>query len=112
MAMVTCGECGRAVSDKASACIGCGAPLVRAPAPPSGFNLVPQQSLTPPPTSGQLRARAVMASLTLLIGVVWSASVDRAHGSSRVAATLAALLLVAGLCWLVVTILQGVGARR
>ena len=27
MAMVSCSECGRAISDKAPACVGCGAPL-------------------------------------------------------------------------------------
>ena len=38
MAMVNCGECGRDISDKAAACVGCGAPVVGATAmhnPPS-----------------------------------------------------------------------------
>lgn len=35
MALVTCEECGRAVSDKAAACVGCGAPIVQAAPPPA-----------------------------------------------------------------------------
>jgi hypothetical protein len=27
MALITCGECGREISDKAPACVGCGAPI-------------------------------------------------------------------------------------
>lgn len=35
MALIKCGECGREVSDKAAACVGCGAPLGAAVAAPS-----------------------------------------------------------------------------
>jgi hypothetical protein len=34
------------------------------------------------------------------------------HDANRVPATLAALLLIGGLCWLVVAVLQNVMARR
>lgn len=42
MALTKCGECGREVSDKAAACIGCGAPVMTAPD-------VAARSYVPPP---------------------------------------------------------------
>lgn len=33
MALIKCEECGREISDKAAACVGCGAPIVRAAIP-------------------------------------------------------------------------------
>lgn len=32
MALITCGECGQAVSEKAAACLACGAPIKRSSA--------------------------------------------------------------------------------
>jgi hypothetical protein len=117
MAMVTCGECGRAVSDKAPACIGCGAPLPGAEPPPraeppSAFNREPIHAATPPLTSRQLRWRLALSALTLVLGVVVADAVGRRPASGRPAATLAALLVVIGLCWFIVAVLQSVQSRR
>jgi len=96
------------VSNRAAACIGCGAPLTPIP----GFNLVPNRSRTPPPTGKQIKLRASLALLTVVLGVIWAVSLDHRRGSTRFAATMAALLLIGGLCWLIVTVLQSVASRK
>jgi hypothetical protein len=98
------------ISDQALACVGCGAPITSG-IESSGLALVPQRSKAPPLTRSQLRWRAALASATFLVGVVASGYVDR-PGGNRVAATVAALILVSGLCWLIVAILQNWMARR
>ena len=108
MAIIHCSECGRAVSDKATACIGCGAPL----GSPSAFNLVPKPSITPPLTPKQLRWRLALASLTLVLGVIAADAVSHRPRGGRLAATLAALLVIGGLCWFIVAILQSVQSRK
>jgi len=117
MAMLTCSECGRAISDKAPACVGCGAPLPGAARPsgaepPSAFNREPMHSATPPLTSRQLRWRLALSALTLVLGVVVADAVGRRPAAGRPAATLAALLVVIGLCWFIVAVLQSVQSRR
>ena len=111
MAIINCSECGRAVSDKAQACVGCGAPLARED-PRSAFNRAPVYTITPPPTPAQLRWRLGLSSLTLVLGVIASDAASRHGAGSRLAATLAALLLIVGLCWFMVAAMQNVQARR
>ncbi|MFI4866890.1 MAG: zinc-ribbon domain-containing protein [Steroidobacterales bacterium] len=111
MAMLTCSECGRAISDKAPACISCGAPLPGAE-PPSAFNREPMHSATPPLTSRQLRWRLALSGLTLVLGVIVADAVGRRPAAGRSVATLAALLVVIGLCWFIVAVLQSVQSRR
>jgi hypothetical protein len=108
MAIITCNECGRAVSNRAVACIGCGAPL----APKSVFNLVPTRSVTPPLTRSQIKLRAFLASVTFALGVIWALALDQRPGRSQLAATMAALLIISGICWLLVTFIQGVASRK
>lgn len=43
MALITCPECGREISDKASSCIGCGAPIRQQPNAPPPFQQPYQQ---------------------------------------------------------------------
>jgi len=109
MAMIRCSECGRSISDQASACVGCGAPI--SPAANRSFNLEPQRSPSPPLKRPQLRWRLGLASLTFLAGILAATRVDY-HDANRTPATLAALLLIGGLCWLVVAVLQNVMARK
>lgn len=116
MALINCSECGRAVSDRAQACVGCGAPLARED-PRAAFNRAPVYTITPPPTPAQLRWRLGLSSLTLVLGVIASDAAGRyggggGGGGGRLAATLAALLLIVGLCWFIVAALQNVLARR
>lgn len=108
MAIITCSECGRAVSDRAAACIGCGAPLASAAA----FDRVPRPSISAPLTPNQLRWRLALASLTLVLGVIAADAVSHRPGGGRLAATLAALLVICGLCWFIVAVLQSVQSRK
>jgi hypothetical protein len=115
MALIPCSECGRSVSDKATACVGCGAPIhtgidtdANAHA---AFAIAPEPSKSPPLTHAALRWRALLAAVTFISGLIMTIRVDH-QGGSRSLATLAALLLVSGLCWLIVAILQNVMALR
>jgi hypothetical protein len=107
MAMIQCAECGRAISDRASHCVGCGAPTTKM----AGVHWVPERSNIPPPSPRQLWLRGSMAAGMLGMGAYWAAQIDHRNGGSRVGETLAALLLITGLCWFVVTLLQGVALR-
>jgi hypothetical protein len=111
MAIIHCSECGRAVSDQTPVCIGCGAPLPGAESS-SAFNREPIHSITRPLSPRQLRWRLALSGLTLVLGVILADAVGRHPGAGRPAATLAALLLVIGLCWFIVAVLQSVQARR
>jgi hypothetical protein len=108
--MIRCEECSRLISDRAIACVGCGAPV------PSGAEseailASPRRSNSAPLTRRQLRWRALCAAVTFVIGLA-AAGYFGQPGGNRVAATVATLLLVGGLCWLIVAILQNVMARR
>lgn len=111
MAIIQCSECGRAVSDQAACCIGCGAPLAAAGSR-SAFELEPRRSIGPPPTPSQLRWRLAFACLTLVLGVIAADAVSRPPGGGRIASTLAALLLISGLCWFIVAMVQNVQSRK
>jgi hypothetical protein len=111
MAMTACRECGRAISDQARSCVGCGAPLLRED-PQAAFRRAPVHTLTAPPTPAQLRIRLALSTLTLVLGVIAADAASRYHGASRAPATLAALLVIVGLCWFMVAVLQSVLARR
>jgi hypothetical protein len=107
MAMIQCAECGRAISDRAPHCVGCGAPATKL----AGVHWVPERSVTPPPSPRQLWLRGSVAAGMLVFGALWAAAIDHRSGGSRVGATLAALLLITGLCGFVVTLLQGFALR-
>jgi hypothetical protein len=108
MAMIHCSECGRAISTRASACVGCGAPLSAG----TGFNWVPAQSRAPAPTGRQIVRRAALAAAALAFGIIWANAINGRSGGSRVSATLAALLIIVGLCGCIVALLQSIAARR
>lgn len=97
------------MSDRAPACIGCGAPIS---ASSSAFNLVPTPSVASPLTPSQLRWRLALASLTLVLGVIAADAVSRWPGGGRLASTMAALLVISGLCWFIVAIVQSVQSRK
>jgi hypothetical protein len=107
MAMIRCSECGRAISDRAVACIGCGAPLSAVP----GVNWLPARAVGPAPTGRQIARRAALAASALGFGVLWANGIGAHPGGSRIAATLAALLVIVGLCGCVVALLQTVASR-
>ena len=111
MALIKCSECGRLISDRAAVCIGCGAPVTPPARTDLPFNLVPEQTVTPPLTKNQLRRRMHLAGITFIAGMLAVAYVT-SHPGNKVISTVAALLLTCGLCWLIVSIVQNVMARR
>jgi len=111
MAIIKCSECGRAISDRAAACVGCGAPIAAA-GPPPAFNREPVYTDTAPLTPAQLRWRLALSTLTLVLGVIAADTAGRHPGGGQVARTLSALLLIVGLCWFIVAMVQSVQARR
>ena len=111
MALINCSECGRAVSDKAAACVGCGAPLI-ADDRHSAFSREPVRTTAAPLTAAQLRWRLALAALMLVLGVIVADAVGRRPGLPQLAKTLSALLVIVGLVWFIVAIVQNVQARR
>jgi hypothetical protein len=107
MALITCSECGRAVSDKAAVCIGCGAPLTTS----SPIDLVPRRSNAPPPTREQIKRRALLSLSILALGLIWAGILDHRPGG-RLAPFAAALLIIIGLCWFMVVLIHAVSSRR
>lgn len=107
MTMITCSECGRQVSDKAAACIGCGAPLTSR----SGIRLAPAASPASPPTRAQIRWRLAAASLMLLVGVIVAARSTQMGRLAHVVAIAATFLILIGLAWLLITLVQRLSPR-
>ena len=91
MALITCKECGREVSDKAHACPGCGAPI--APAPPPAPHVPPpaQQVIVQRGTGcGSLLLYAMILGVLGLILLVAIGSGDERRYSAPRSATTAA----------------------
>ncbi len=107
MALIACSECGRAVSDKATACVACGAPLAQS----SGIDLVPRRTKVPPPTRQQIKRRAILSLTMLVVGVLLAGLLDNRPGS-RLALFGATLLIISGLCWFLVVVVHAVASRR
>jgi len=108
MALIACSECGRAVSDKATVCVGCGAPLNTS----AGIDLVPKRSKSPPPTRDQIKRRLPLALALLVFGVIWAGFLEREHSGSQLASFLATLLIIGGLCWILVLLVHAAASRR
>jgi hypothetical protein len=107
MALIACSECGRAVSDKATVCIGCGAPLSTS----SPIDLVPKRSNAPPPTREQIKRRALLSLSIFVLGVIWAGFLDGRPGG-RLALFMATLLIIVGLCWFMVVLVHAASSRR
>jgi uncharacterized membrane protein YvbJ len=108
MTLIACSECGRAVSDKAAVCMGCGAPLTTSSSP---VDLVAKRSNAPPPTREQIKRRALLSLSILALGLIWAVFLDH-RPSSRLASFMAALLIIGGLCWFMVVLVHAASSRR
>jgi len=95
MTLITCSECGRAVSDKARYASVRAAPLTTSS---SAIDLVAKRSNAPPPTREQIKRRALLSLSILAVGLIWAVFLDH-HPGSRLALFMAALLIIGGLCW-------------
>ncbi len=107
MALIACSECGRAVSDKAVACIGCGAPLTTS----SPIDLVAKRSKARPPTREQIKRGALLSLSMFALGLIWAIFLDHRPGN-RLASFMAALLIIGGICWFMVVLVHAVSSRR
>ncbi len=101
MALIVCSECGRAISNKAVACIGCGAPLASS----SQIDLIPRNAPLKPPSLKHLRRHLLGGSLTLMAGLGMALAADAVPGGNF-AKLAAALVLIAGLSWTLVTLVR------
>lgn len=67
MALIKCGECGAEVSDKASACVKCGAPITQ---------MKEEQRVTTQETGKPIKAYTLMAVIVLIVGMLmWISAV-------------------------------------
>jgi hypothetical protein len=107
MALIACSECGRAVSNKAPACIGCGAPLPTA----SPINVVPTLTNISPPTRQQIKRRAILSLSVLVLGILFAGFLEH-RPRNQFASFLAALIIIIGLSWFVVTLVHAASSRR
>lgn len=102
MTMITCSECGRSISDRAASCVGCGAPLTSHP----GINLEPAPEAGPPPTRRQIRWRVLLSSLMLLVGIIAARQAMHLPRFAHLVSTAATALILVGLVWLLITLVQ------
>ena len=65
MALVECGECGTSISDRAVACVKCGAPVGALAAPLGASTITTTQQTSKPYKAGQLAGGVLLA-----VGVV------------------------------------------
>jgi hypothetical protein len=107
MTMITCSECGRAISDRAAACIGCGAPL----GSHSQIGLAPAPSAGLPPTRRQIRWRLLLAGLMLLVGIITAHQAAHLAHFAQLANSIATGLILVGLVWLLITLVQRLSPR-
>lgn len=92
MALFKCFECSREVSNKASTCPNCGAPIAAAAEHKEvGVNLTTTQE-----TSKQLKKHIIVSVLLLCAGIIWIVATENPIG-------IGGLLMVVGLILYLVT---------
>lgn len=97
MALVTCIECGRTVSNLASACPNCGAPVQgRAAAAAVGQGVVTTEA-----TSKRLKLHSLGAGILVIFG--FAASIAAAYSGSKEPSLVGGLSILIGLPWFVIT---------
>lgn len=96
MALIDCPECGKQISDKAQECNSCGCPIEAAKeSGGSGANLTTIQG-----TSKRLKMHTLLASLTLIVGVVWLIGEPKIPGQFNPAPV---FLIFGGFIWVIVS---------
>lgn len=98
MVLITCPECSREVSDRATSCPQCGCPITSS----SDFNASGTALTTIQETSKRLKIHMIFSSIILFIGMTWvvlGIVVSPNSEPSRVSS----LVAFAGLIWYLVT---------
>jgi len=99
MALINCGECSREVSDKATNCPHCGAPVASAQeSRAAGAPLTTVQE-----TSKKLKLQIVVASLMFWVGVIWVGVQIGSPPTAGEQSSIGIILLAVGLTWYIVT---------
>lgn len=92
MALIKCGECGKEVSNKASSCVNCGAPISTA----KEIKAVGSKLYTTQATSKKFKLHSLISSFLIILGVILLV----ANGSKP--ATTPVLLMLIGFFWFVI----------
>lgn len=96
MALIKCKECGKEVSDKATACPACGAPIAAASVG------TPTQTIEQ--TSKTLKAQYAIAGTIFFIGLVWLiVGAIYAANTRQSISPIPIILVAAGAVWAIVT---------
>ena len=107
MAMITCSECGRAVSSKAAACVGCGAPVARL----ADVHFAVPYVAALPLSSKEIRWRALLFLAMTVVGVIWTGLAEHETVAGRLPVFIGALLVIGGLSGLIVSLVLSVSPR-
>jgi hypothetical protein len=108
MALMTCSECGRTISSKAVACVGCGFPISQQLA---DFPIAHSYVAAVPLGSKEIRWRAMFFLATMIVGVVWTGLAEHEPVAGRLPVFLGAMLIIGGLSGLIVSLVQSVTPR-
>lgn len=99
MALISCPDCNKQVSDKAPACPQCGSPIATA----EDIQRVGTGLTTTQQTSKRLKGHLLTSGLIFAIGGIWTfASTGDPSGGSSIAV----LLMLGGLIWQITTRFQ------
>jgi hypothetical protein len=100
MSLINCSECGKEVSSKAPACLGCGSPIAKdTESAGSGVDHL----TTIQGTSKSLKLQSAIAGTIFVIGgvMVWVAVSNDTSGMGA-SSPIGALLLAVGLAWTII----------
>ena len=98
MALINCSECGAEISDKATVCPRCGAP-VGEDKESKGSGV--KQLTTTQGTSKSIKLQGAIALTMMIVGMVWIITVANAGTAERVTLTPVLIFLI-GFVWYVV----------
>ena len=107
MALITCGECGRAVSSKAVACVGCGFPISQL----ADIQIVHSYIAAVPLSAKEIRWRALFFLATMFVGVIWTGLAEHLPTLGRLPVFIGAMLIIGGLSGLIVSVVHSVTNR-
>jgi hypothetical protein len=107
MAMITCGECGRAVSSKAAACVGCGFPISQ----PTDIQYAHSYVAAIPLSPKAIRMRALLFLAMTFVGVIWTGLAEHEPTAGRLPVFIGTLLIIGGLSGLIVSLVRSVTPR-
>lgn len=98
MAMTKCDECGHTISDRAAACVQCGAPVNDTR---SGKESKSRHVQTIQATGKRYKGQQILAAITVILGVVIGIGGGNgaSAGSNNSAVSIGVALFLSGLAW-------------